>query len=113
MNGAISGIKQTRAADVLRALVSDGCVATEDVDAWSKLRNICAHGNLIAEEKAQEAFDRIGAVTTLLHKLLMAHIGYRGQYKNYGKRGWPVEDWSFNASSNGQPYEVRVQIDAG
>lgn len=112
MVGSINMMTQTRALDVLLALVKDGCVCADEVDAWKKLRNACAHGNLLKEERAQEAFDRIDAVTTLLHKLLMAHIGYRGKYKNFGRRGWPVEQWDYNTPGRTSPPEAKVQIDS-
>lgn len=78
--------KRRSAADRLHSLANKGLITADLVPAWRKLRNSSAHADSKDTIALQEFSDLLISVTSLLHQLVFAAIGYRGPFA-YHKRG--------------------------
>ena len=102
--GAIGGFKNASATDRLRALVSEGVVSQNGVEAWKKLRNAATHGDWSQlRQNRQHWADLTGAVSTLFHQLIFHLIGYKGAYTDYGTHGYPLRKYPPNPATGPSP----------
>ncbi|WP_338524780.1 hypothetical protein NUH87_03750 [Pseudomonas batumici] len=111
-NSAIGGMKSSRAQDKFYALEKSAAITMNEINAWKELRNPAAHGSLeFKPEKFQEELDKIFRVIQLIYKLTFLIINYRGDFTDYGNRGWPVAQYDAPAhkallySSNSPPLQ--------
>ena len=61
-------------------------ITSDDVAAWSKLRNAAAHGRRIWSddfERNQEALNRARRVETMINRLVLDQMGYVGHFYDY------------------------------
>jgi hypothetical protein len=93
VNGSVSGLRSTRAADQLRKLNELGVISDDEMSAWAKLRNKTAHADRPDRLSRQDEHNEVSKVTTLMHKLVFQTIGYSGKYSDYGTRGFPTRDF--------------------
>jgi hypothetical protein len=86
-------MKRARARDRLLALEEKGVITSEQLKAWAELRNRTVHGQLLPWEDLQRWLNAIDAVTTLMHRLVFARVGYKGPFMDYSSRGWPLRNF--------------------
>ena len=79
--------------DKLNILQTAGLLTATDIAAWKKLRHGAAHGGNPDDRDFQELLTLCDQVLVLLYRLVLQYVGYEGQYKDYGKRGWPLCDF--------------------
>ncbi len=102
--GAIGGFKNASATDRLRALVSEGVISQNGVEAWKKLRNAGTHGDWSQlGQNHRHWADLTSAVSTLLHQLIFHLIGYKGAYTDYGTHGYPLRKYPPNPATGPSP----------
>jgi hypothetical protein len=94
LQGALGAMREVRAGDQLRELARRGAVEHGKVQAWTKLRNLSAHGNDLYKLDYQELLDLRTQVLVLLHHLVFLAVGYRGPYTDYSARGWPRAEYN-------------------
>jgi len=66
---AVQGSTQTTPGYVLGQLAKAGVVSKRQVDAWTKIRNAVAHGNLVSPYSSAEDDALLLALADLLHRL--------------------------------------------
>lgn len=89
--------------DRLMALVEDGAISEDLVDAWDALRHRAAHASLIADgpksvRQEERLMKRIREVRQLFHELVFLAIDYTGPYNDYSTRNWPAKDFQATLS---------------
>ena len=91
---AMGSMKSNRAVDKMYALAKAGAIEEEDIASWKFLRNPSAHGSFeVHADKLQELLDHIYRLITLIYKLVFLKIGYIGQYSDYSRRGWSLNEY--------------------
>lgn len=88
--GSISQLSSVRAGDRFLNLVGNGVISQKQYAAWKSLRPAFAHGDRQREEPSQQTIDLIHTVTTMLHRLILHRIKYKGTYTDYSAEGWPL-----------------------
>ena len=83
--GAVSGLADKRAVDILHACAKRTGATPKLVDAWKKLRNHKAHGNEIDDTEGRSLYY---AVVELLHRVVATKIGYDGPITRTSEPGW-------------------------
>lgn len=80
---------------ILRQMAADGWFADKLVDEWIDMRNKSAHGERFfygeSNEQTQQNLDKLYSCVHIFNILLLRLIGFRGNYVNYSKEGWPVD----------------------
>jgi len=90
---SVIGSWTTRSAtDALYLLAESNIIDREEVDAWKKIRHSMAHATF-PDFDLQKLIDLCHSVVVLFYKLIFHTIGYNGKYTNYGRSGWPVDDF--------------------
>jgi hypothetical protein len=80
--------------DIFRDWIARGVlgVTKEDMDAWSDTRNPSAHGKLSttvgSQPKLQVRVSRDTRVQSVLNRIILKLIGYKGEYIDYSKPGY-------------------------
>ncbi len=87
--GAISRLKSTNPGTCLRQMLGHTTHVTVDlVNAWTKVRNLTAHGEDIAEP-FEEIVNLCDKAYILFNVLIFNRIKYTGEYKNRALPKWP------------------------
>ncbi len=112
MKGLLSNINSRRPIDILHHLRTTGTlgVENEDIQAWKDLRNTAAHARLSVPEnniRKQLMIDQHHRVQTLINKVALHAMQYKGRYIDYGTRGWPCRAFP---PSQGTEYGDIAQI---
>ncbi len=68
----------------IEKLVNAGAIAAREADAWKKLRNKRAHGDLLESMDFQVILDCCFALTVMFYRVVFTIIGYEGRYTDYG-----------------------------
>ncbi len=92
LDGALESFTKTRPADRLHELWKKQLIDVSLKEAWKKLRNPSAHGdivNLTNDLQLNRHIDKSGAVLVLFYQLVFLLIGYTGQYTDYATHGYP------------------------
>jgi hypothetical protein len=97
LKGFLGGLGNPRAKDSLERLRERGLIDKKQIEAFGRLRNPAAHGAVPSANGLQEHLDLCAEVLVLAYHILFALVGYRGDYVNYAKRGFPT------AKYGGQP----------
>lgn len=91
LDGALNAMKSIRPGDQMKELVEQGVITAPQQKTWTKLRNSSAHA---AAKFDPDSINKLWAecmtVYTLLNRLIFNAIGYKGQFCDYGTRGWPI-----------------------
>lgn len=87
----LGNLKGFTAKNALHNLKDKKKVTKEMLDAWSKLRNKCAHADQLKndEGKLQEFLDQNFACLGLFYMLLFIKLNYRGAYTDLSCKSWP------------------------
>lgn len=99
LQGFIAALHHRRPVDILWEWQRNARlgVSAEDIDAWEKTRHPAAHGGLggrIPERsELQLQLNRLYRVFNLMNRIVLELVGYRGQYVDYSKAGWPEADF--------------------
>jgi hypothetical protein len=102
LQGTFKNMQQTRVGDRLRALAEEGAVTKVQNKAWQELRNGSSHSFLGSSKEVQESLNLYNTVLVLFHHLVFYAIGYRGNYTDYGKPGWPTTVYNPKNSEAGE-----------
>jgi hypothetical protein len=87
--GAIQSMAKPRARDHLEALVKQGALPAEHLDAWKALRHASAHAAAPEGDWVLPTIEKSAIVLALYYRLVFLLIGYQGPYTDYSERGWP------------------------
>jgi hypothetical protein len=99
-DGALSAMKSLRPGDQLKELVKLGVITKKQHRTWTKLRNAMAHAQVkLDPEAANKLWAECLTVYTLLLRLILHTIGYRGHYCEYASTGWPILPFSVPPTS--------------
>ncbi len=87
-----SADKIRKAGELLGVKIND-----EEIEAWKKLRHKPAHGDFdfdfSNQSKTQLASNQTASVATVLNKFILALIGYKGPFRDYGTAGYPTRSF--------------------
>ena len=100
IRGAIGAMSTARAEDRLRELVANGTISKDGLHAWKAIRNAGAHARPPEDDDVQKWLDNCDKIQVLLYHLIFSIIGYKGQYTDYGTRGWPQNIYPLNATED-------------
>lgn len=77
--------------DTMQRLKEQGVLTQEHIKAWKDLRHAGAHGALLEDDKGkfQRQLDRYFCCLDLFYRMVFVAVGYRGQYVDRSKPGWP------------------------
>ena len=89
IRGLFGLLGRASAKDRMHALARRGLIESDDIKAWSRLRNYAVHPETVDPGVTRESLALIERVTTLMYKVVFARIGYEGAYTDYGAPGWP------------------------
>ncbi|TYD38303.1 hypothetical protein CEK63_00150 [Xanthomonas sontii] len=70
----LNGFKKKGIAKVLKSLVEQGIVTSDQVDAWSRIRNSSMHGDMVLPWSDEDQEGRIINLIELTHRLSEAYI---------------------------------------
>lgn len=70
----LNGFKKKGIAKTLKSLVSQGVVTSEQIDAWSRIRNSSMHGDMVLPWSDEDQEGRIINLIELTHRLSEAYI---------------------------------------
>lgn len=84
--------------DRLWNLVKKGLLNKNLVEAWKKVRNYTAHGNVVKHKEMDKYLKLCNKVTVLFNHLVFLAIDYTGNYTDYGEIGWIKKE--YNKTSN-------------
>jgi hypothetical protein len=73
---SLSGLNQASPRQYLKGLEKDGKITKPQFDAWDKVRNVVAHGNLFEPWETPEERKRLTALLELFYRLTGIRIGY-------------------------------------
>lgn len=92
IQAALHNAKSVSAKGALYDLTKDGIITQNLVRLWVELRNKSAHADQLrkTEQELQQLFDEVYGCIELLYALLLARIGYVGEYFEYSKENWPI-----------------------
>lgn len=76
ISGAVDAMLNPRNSDRIRAFVKKRGLDPGIFEAWSKLRNRCAHGGQIQSTEMQKTWDQRCKVLRLCHQIVLAFIEY-------------------------------------
>ena len=79
-------MSKPRAKDRLHILKEQGFVRDELIKEYEKLRNSCAHGDLVSGMQMQTDLDQYAAAIVLFYHLIFSAINYSGEYTDYSSR---------------------------
>jgi hypothetical protein len=94
LRGFAGLIGHRRVADVLKEWRDRRILDTTqgDLDAWQRMRNSAAHGQLVVppDDKLdfQPTIDQSYQLQNVVNRIVLNLIGYRGPYIDYSKPGW-------------------------
>lgn len=93
LTAALGNAKKPTARGVLFRLRDQGVIGGEHIEAWKRLRNTGAHGELLEDNTAalQAHLDNYWICLDLFYRLTLVAISYRGTYTNYSADGWPIQ----------------------
>ncbi|MTJ55795.1 hypothetical protein FJR38_25580 [Anabaena sp. UHCC 0253] len=74
--------------DRLWNLVEQGLLNQNLVEAWKKVRNQTAHGDVVKPTEIDKYLKLCNKVTVLFNHLVFLAIGYTGNYTDYSEIGW-------------------------
>lgn len=86
------------------ALVETGLISKEDVSAWVKLRNKYIHlslGVLSDETNIIDNYRQLLCVRRLIRSMVLACIGYKGDFTDYASIGHPYASYPFKLPGHG------------
>lgn len=95
--------------DILRDWIDRGVLGVTDDDyrAWNDTRQPLAHGRLPprgeAQPELQSRIDKFARVQNLINKIVLRLIGYRGEYVDYSRRGYPPAPFPGTEQQGGTP----------
>lgn len=89
---ALGNARKATPTGVLYRLCEQEVIAKEHVDAWKRLRNTGAHGELLEDDPVafQTYMDTYWVCLDLFYLLALLAIRYRGSRTDYASDGWPV-----------------------
>jgi hypothetical protein len=91
IGGALSGWSHGRGmSSVLRDLQRREVVSESEVDAWQRVRHPAAHGDAHAGRPVELMVEDLHALVGMLYRVCFETIGYRGPYRCYSERGFPL-----------------------
>ncbi len=70
----LNGFKKKGIAKTLKSLVDQGIITTDQVDAWSRIRNSSMHGAMLLPWSDEDQDGRINNLIELTHRLSEAYI---------------------------------------
>ncbi|MCC4594577.1 hypothetical protein LL969_02950 [Xanthomonas campestris pv. phormiicola] len=70
----LNGFKKKGIAKTLKSLVQQGIVTSDQIDAWSRIRNSSMHGDMVLPWSDQDQQGRIINLIELTHRLSEAYI---------------------------------------
>jgi len=76
LSGWLAGLHQPSASRFLCKLQQDGRVTRAQLDAWKKVRNQVAHGNLFEPWGTREKNEQLVALVNLFYRLTAQRIGF-------------------------------------
>lgn len=88
--GSLSGLKQARINDRLRALQDAKAIAPGATKAWTKIRNGTAHEYQGGAIKFDEFRAHLAALQVLFNHIFFHAMGYRGPYCDHNSSQPPV-----------------------
>jgi hypothetical protein len=78
LRGWITTLHQPSPARYLSRLEKDGQISRLQLEAWRKVRNVVAHGNLFEPWGTSEEYAQLVALVELFYRLTALRIGYEG-----------------------------------
>ena len=109
VEGAVRQFKSARAGDKMKELAEKGAVSSKALKAWQKLRNANAHNYQTNSLKPEEFREMLGVVQTLFYQLIFHAIGYRGLYRDYGSKEWPLRKYPPTKPERATVKEIATQ----
>jgi hypothetical protein len=91
--GALAQLRQRRATDVLRALVTKGAITRHQYAAWQTLRNTTAHEYQAQSMASDRLRELLSVVQVMFYHLVFRAIRYTGPYTDYSLIDWPVKEY--------------------
>lgn len=76
LKGWITTLHQPSPARYLSRLEKEGCISRVQLEAWRKVRNVVAHGNLFEPWGTSEEHAQLVALVELFYRLTALRIGY-------------------------------------
>lgn len=92
LSSALANAKTASPRGVLLRLAEQGLIEKKHVEAWRRLRNTGAHGELLEDDPSsfQRYMDTYWVCMDLFFRLFLCAIGYRGARQDYSAAQWPV-----------------------
>jgi hypothetical protein len=78
------------ATERLLELTWRGVVSAEEVDAWKDIRNASVHARMQESAPSQEMAWKVDATMSMVYRLALHVIGWKGKRTDYSTRGWPT-----------------------
>ncbi len=83
LEGFLGKVHVPGVKDTLHRLVVENVISREMLDAWTRLRNITAHGAAWESDTIQVVVTTILRVAVLIHRLIFKAIGYEGLFTDH------------------------------
>lgn len=98
VSGFLDNYEASRAIDILRNMGSARVVSRDLVAVWKVARNPAAHGG--RGGTTEELLRMRYGLLSLLYQLAFDAIGYRGTFRDYSIKGWPLRSYPVDEGSS-------------
>ncbi len=99
---ALSALGRPSAMETFRVLSrgEHALLVEEEVAAWNALRNLLAHGKFDAERHrgVQQMFRNVMLTANLVNKLVLALVGFAGDFVDYTTTDWKTRRFAWSPS---------------
>lgn len=91
IKSSLGNAVKAKPKSTLQRLIKQNIIDDTHLEAWGKMRNLGAHGQILSgeTEAIQTHLQRFHTCLDLFYRLTFLLIGYSGKHTNYSAAGWP------------------------
>jgi hypothetical protein len=91
IKSSLGNAVKAKPKSTLQRLIKQNIIDDTHLEAWGKMRNLGAHGQVLSgeTEAIQTHLQRFHTCLDLFYRLTFLLIGYSGKHRNYSAAGWP------------------------